>query len=66
MTASADPGVNAGREPAIRMIAMPADANPSDDIFGGCIMSLMGSNSPKAPTRGPSEINQEEPRSTAR
>ena len=29
-------------EPAIRMIAMPADANPSGDIFGGYIMSLMG------------------------
>ena len=28
-------------EPAIRMIAMPADANPSGDIFGGWIMSLM-------------------------
>ena len=28
-------------EPAIRMIAMPADANPSGDIFGGYIMSLM-------------------------
>ncbi len=31
------------QEPAIRMIAMPADANPSGDIFGGYIMSLMGS-----------------------
>ena len=29
------------REPAIRMIAMPADANPRGDIFGGYIMSLM-------------------------
>ena len=29
------------REPAIRMIAMPADSNPSGDIFGGYIMSLM-------------------------
>lgn len=28
-------------EAAIRMIAMPADANPSGDIFGGWIMSLM-------------------------
>jgi acyl-CoA thioesterase YciA len=34
------------REPAIRMIAMPVDANPSGDIFGGYIMSLMGSISP--------------------
>ncbi len=29
------------RDPAIRMIAMPADAKPSGDIFGGYIMSLM-------------------------
>jgi acyl-CoA thioesterase YciA len=29
------------RDAAIRMIAMPADANPSGDIFGGWIMSLM-------------------------
>ena len=28
-------------EPAIRIIAMPADANPSGDIFGGWIMSMM-------------------------
>lgn len=28
-------------EAAIRMIAMPRDANPSGDIFGGWIMSLM-------------------------
>ncbi len=28
-------------EPAIRAIAMPADANPSGDIFGGWIMSQM-------------------------
>ena len=27
--------------PAIRIIAMPADANPSGDIFGGWIMSMM-------------------------
>ena len=34
-----------GTEPrgelALRMVAMPADANPSGDIFGGWIMSLM-------------------------
>ncbi len=29
------------RDPAIRMTAMPADANPSGDIFGGWLMSLM-------------------------
>ena len=28
-------------EPMIRAIAMPADANPSGDIFGGWLMSLM-------------------------
>lgn len=31
-----DPG-----QPAIRVMAMPADANPSGDIFGGWIMSQM-------------------------
>jgi acyl-CoA thioesterase YciA len=29
------------REPALRSIAMPADANPSGDIFGGWILSQM-------------------------
>jgi acyl-CoA thioesterase YciA len=29
------------RVPSIRTIAMPADANPSGDIFGGWIMSQM-------------------------
>lgn len=28
-------------EPVIRTIAMPADANPSGDIFGGWLMSQM-------------------------
>lgn len=28
-------------EPAIRTIAMPADANPAGDIFGGWLMSQM-------------------------
>jgi acyl-CoA thioesterase YciA len=28
-------------EPAIRTVAMPADANPSGDIFGGWLMSQM-------------------------
>ncbi len=36
----ADP-VLAGTEPAIRVLAMPADTNPAGDIFGGWIMSLM-------------------------
>jgi acyl-CoA thioesterase YciA len=30
-----------GGEPAIRTIAMPADANPAGDIFGGWLMSQM-------------------------
>ncbi len=29
------------REPSLRTIAMPADANPAGDIFGGWIMSQM-------------------------
>lgn len=29
------------REPALRTIAMPADANPTGDIFGGWILSQM-------------------------
>ena len=29
------------RQPAIRVTAMPADANPSGDIFGGWLMSQM-------------------------
>ncbi len=36
MASSAPP-----REPAVRMLAMPADANPSGDIFGGWLMSQM-------------------------
>ncbi|PZR11042.1 MAG: acyl-CoA thioesterase [Archangium gephyra] len=28
-------------EPLIRTVAMPADANPAGDIFGGWLMSLM-------------------------
>ncbi|MES2096860.1 MAG: acyl-CoA thioesterase [Pseudomonadota bacterium] len=31
------------REPAIRVTAMPADANTYGDIFGGWLMSLMDS-----------------------
>ena len=30
-----------GREPALRTIAMPADANPNGDIFGGWLMAQM-------------------------
>jgi len=31
----------ANREPLIRVIAMPADTNPSGDIFGGWLMAQM-------------------------
>lgn len=33
------PSLQPEGEPAIRTIAMPADANPAGDIFGGWIMS---------------------------
>lgn len=35
------PDVRPQGEPAIRTIAMPADTNPSGDIFGGWLMSQM-------------------------
>lgn len=38
-------------EPLIRTIAMPADANPSGDIFGGWLMSLMDLAAGSAATR---------------
>jgi acyl-CoA thioesterase YciA len=33
--------VSEHRDPAIRVVAMPADANAYGDIFGGWLMSLM-------------------------
>ena len=36
-----DPPSARFREPAIRTIAMPADANPNGDIFGGWVLSQM-------------------------
>jgi len=36
-------GVTERRDPAIRVTAMPADANAYGDIFGGWLMSLMDS-----------------------
>jgi acyl-CoA thioesterase YciA len=36
-----DPSLPPEGEPLIRVIAMPADANPSGDIFGGWLMSQM-------------------------
>jgi acyl-CoA thioesterase YciA len=37
------PDVTERRDPAIRVTAMPADANAYGDIFGGWLMSLMDS-----------------------
>jgi len=39
---SDDPELPSG-EPAIRVVAMPADTNPYGDIFGGWLMSIMDS-----------------------
>jgi acyl-CoA thioesterase YciA len=36
-----DPHIPAGGEPALRTIAMPADANPAGDIFGGWLLAQM-------------------------
>jgi acyl-CoA thioesterase YciA len=36
-----DPAPGPDRQPAIRVTAMPADANPSGDIFGGWLMAQM-------------------------
>jgi len=38
----ADPDLPSG-EPAVRVVAMPADTNPYGDIFGGWLMSIMDS-----------------------
>jgi acyl-CoA thioesterase YciA len=39
--AQATPPVYPSGEPAIRITAMPADANPAGDIFGGWLMAQM-------------------------
>lgn len=39
---SGDPELPSG-EPAVRVVAMPADTNPYGDIFGGWLMSIMDS-----------------------
>jgi acyl-CoA thioesterase YciA len=36
-----DPQIPAAGEPALRTIAMPADANPAGDIFGGWLLAQM-------------------------
>ena len=40
-SAAANPATPPKSEPALRAIAMPADANPSGDIFGGWLLSQM-------------------------
>jgi acyl-CoA thioesterase YciA len=40
---SSDDPVLPGGEPAIRVVAMPADTNPYGDIFGGWLLSIMDS-----------------------
>jgi acyl-CoA thioesterase YciA len=50
-----DPTHSPEGEPMIRAIAMPADANPSGDIFGGWLMSQMdlaGANAAGRRSRG--------------
>ena len=39
---SGDPELPSG-EPAVRVVAMPADTTPYGDIFGGWLMSIMDS-----------------------
>ena len=39
--AAAGDGVRPGGEPAIRIVAMPADTNANGDIFGGWLVSMM-------------------------
>lgn len=41
MAADGMPGAPPNTEPTLRAIAMPADANPSGDIFGGWLLSQM-------------------------
>ena len=38
---SCSPDQTAKKDPSLRTVAMPGDANPSGDIFGGWIMSQM-------------------------
>jgi acyl-CoA thioesterase YciA len=40
-SAAAKPATPPKSDPALRAIAMPADANPSGDIFGGWLLSQM-------------------------
>jgi acyl-CoA thioesterase YciA len=50
-----DPAPPADRQPMIRVVAMPADTNPSGDIFGGWLMAQMdlaGGNAAQRRARG--------------
>jgi acyl-CoA thioesterase YciA len=38
-TSAPTPGLPPGKTPQLRMMPMPADANPHGDVFGGWIMS---------------------------
>lgn len=38
---TAKPAETAVRQPAVRTLAMPADANPAGDIFGGWVLAQM-------------------------
>jgi acyl-CoA thioesterase YciA len=51
MHASATSGEAPRAEPALRAIAMPADANPHGDIFGGWLLSQMDLAGGMAATR---------------
>jgi acyl-CoA thioesterase YciA len=51
MHASETPEQPAQAEPALRAIAMPADANPHGDIFGGWLLSQMDLAGGTAATR---------------
>jgi acyl-CoA thioesterase YciA len=41
MAADAEPAAPPDCEPALRTLAMPADTNPSGDIFGGWLLAQM-------------------------
>ena len=43
--------IKQGRDPAIRVVAMPADANAYGDIFGGWLISLMDNGAGLAAAR---------------
>jgi acyl-CoA thioesterase YciA len=51
MSGTDRPGSLPQCEPALRAIAMPADANPSGDIFGGWVLSQMDLAGGTAATR---------------